>query len=669
VRLLALVLLTTVLWAAEQPPLVPTPLTWDAGRATLSTTLTRLAIGGNRVWLAAGIDDAVEAELPAVAGTWWDGVIVLCQAFALRPDEGEASDEQLELPGMPVPVGHGTLVLSSGHRPALQAIGGLLACAEADTSVRLWLRAEPRVGRGRLAWARAEAPSIEPGTNLLLEPAESDGNAPPAAVWQPNAALPPDARLVATVQTATVARWTASCQLTVGVTAQAQVRAEGQTISAIVLVDPAVTTWEGHPLPERRPLVAIAGPDALLQRAQFHLRQGETELATRGGGARNNDKGCTMMYRFLRAAPDGAVALTIDGRLVETPLRHELRLALPATRPIETAPLEAPARLAWEAGQRPLSQWLGLLSATGNPVLPEVGVDTTVQITLPTLRGVFWDGVLALSAATGLAPAQSSESALSGSAVRLVRRQLLAATVCGPVLLDAQRVQAQPGVLALRLRAILEPRLSEDAFAAPAFHWATWATDDLGRVHPLTTSTAEAATDPPGLPGDVVIRRGRREAEAPPAGGPLVVVHLAGSGARRLVLSGLLTLPRLRQWRAAADLVINQPSEVLLGPRAVELTALSAPTRIGANQSGPGLLLRGLHGVAAVQFSLTTSEGQVLEHPGEANRMGGGPLVRPWLGWCRIPGEGRLSAEIVASAALPPLVLPVSLSVPVPDGL
>jgi hypothetical protein len=70
-----------------------------------------------------------------------------------------------------------------------------------------------------------------------------------------------------------------------------------------------------------------------------------------------------------------------------------------------------------------------------------------------------------------------------------------------------------------------------------------------------------------------------------------------------------------------------------------------------------------------VRVSLTTPDGQPVENTREANRTGGGPGMRPWLGWCRIPPQGRVSAELVARAALAPLVLPVRLSVPVPDGL
>ncbi len=653
-RAFLLALLAALALGAE-PTAAPTPLRWEASRISLAGVLGRLAVGGNKVWLAEGLDDTIEAEMPAVDGVWWDGVVATCQAFSLRPDEGEPAEEQLDLPGMPVPIGHGTLVLSRGQLPGMQVAGGLLACAEGGGIVRLWLRAEPRVGRGRLAWGRGDAPVLIPDGGATLAAVESPESLAPAAAWRSSVPPPASARLTLAVQSASLARWTARCPLVVGETARPRVG--GEAIAAILLLDPAVTTWEGSALPERRPLVALSGPSAVLQRAQVRLFQGETELGTRGGGSRSSDTG-TVLYRYLRAAPDGAVELEIEGRAQEEPQRLLLNVPLPSlARTATAAPVEASSPLVWEAGTRPLAQWLALLAASGNPVLPEVGVDTSAAVTLPAVRGGFWDGVLAIANVTGLSPAMPTGGALSSGAVRLVERQRLASAVCGPLLLDAQRLDAPPGELVLRLHAALEPRLPEDGYAAPEFRWASWASDDQGRMHEVEQS--EEAGRAIELP----------EAETPVATGPAVVVRLAASGARHLELTGLVTLPRVRQWRCTADLAANEPAEVLLGPRAVELTALTVPTRIGGSQLGPGLLIRGLHGAAGVRFSLTTPDGQPIENAREANRTGGGPGIRPWLGWCRIPPQGRVSAELIARAALPPLVLPVRLRVPVPDGL
>jgi hypothetical protein len=305
-----------------------------------------------------------------------------------------------------------------------------------------------------------------------------------------------------------------------------------------------------------------------------------------------------------------------------------------------------------------LAQWLALLAASGNPVLPEVGVDTAAEVALPALRGGFWDGVLAIADATGLAPAMPGPAALSSGAVRLVRRQRLASAVCGPLLLDAERLDARPGELALRLRAAIEPRLPEDGYAAPRIQWATWASDDQGRLHEIEQT--EPKETEPGIEQAV--------ADAPPAAGPVVVVRVSSSAVRRLELHGLVTLPRVRLWRCTADLALNEPVEVLLGPRAVELTALTTPIRIGDSQVGPGLLIRGLHGAAGVRFSLASPDGQSIQNSREAGRTGGGPGLRPWLGWCSLPAQGRVSADLVARADLAPLVLPVRLSVPLPDG-
>ncbi len=77
-----------------------------------------------------------------------------------------------------------------------------------------------------------------------------------------------------------------------------------------------------------------------------------------------------------------------------------------------------------------------------------------------------------------------------------------------------------------------------------------------------------------------------------------------------------------------------------------------------------------MHGAASVQFSLTGEDGQSLEGSREANRMGGGQMtMRPWLGWCRVPPQGKMTAEVAVRAAQSPLILPLRLVVPVPDGL
>ncbi len=658
-RTLALVLLAAVALAAE-PATAGTPLHWEAGRVSLADALGRLTATGNRIWLTKQVDDATEAHVPAIDGVWWDGVIAVCKAFDLRPDSGEPSDDQLDLPGQPVPVGHGTLVLSRGHPPGLQAVGGLLAAADNDGSVRLWLRAEPRLPRGSLAWARADQPSVSPSRELALEPGDPAEEAPVAARWRPSAPLATEATLHVEVQVAAVSSWNARASLTAGETVRLE--ADGKAIAAVLLIDPAVTTWEGKVLPERRPLVALSGPSEMMQRAQYHLRQGDSELGSRGSGTRS-DQDSTVMYRYLRAAPEGTVDLEIEGRSLQSPLKMQLHLPLPAASSDPTSATEQPTRIVWEAAEKPLNQWLGVLAASGNPVLPEVGVDTSKPLAVAAVRGGFWDALLAVGTAAGLAPAFSVEAPISGGAVRLVDREVLASTASGPLLIEAQRLAGPPGQLALRLRLALEPHLSEDGFATPEFRWASWAVDEQGRHHDVESPT-EAN---PARQQLIVIMNGQRS-DAPQS--PTVVIQLIAPGARRVELSGLVTLPRLHLWRGSIELVADQPAELLLGDRAVEVTALSSQVRVGNSQVGPGLLLRGLQGVAGVQFSLVTIEGQALEQSRDANRLGGrGTAMAAWLGWCRIPPQGRVTAEIAARAALPPLVLPIRLSVPVPDGL
>lgn len=669
IRHLLLLLLALALAAGEDP--APTPLRWEAGKVQLSAALGRLAVGGNRVWLADGVDDTIEAQLPAVAGVWWDGVIAVCRAFDLRPDEGEAADEQGEQAGTPVPIGHGTLVLSPGRPPSLQAAGVLLAALEAEGGLRLWLRAEPRLPRGRFAWGRAETPVIEGQAAITMEAAEAAVHLPPAAAWRPSAPLAPEAQLSVAVQTAVLERWTARTTLKAGETVR--FTAAGQELLAILALENTPPAWEGQNLAERRPLVAVLGPALLLGKAQYRLRQGENELGSRGSSSRTGEDGRTAMFRYLRAAPDGAVELEMEGREQSASQRCALRLPVPAPAP-SAALAELPTRVSWEAGKRPLREWLALLAAGGNPVLPEVGIDTAQPVAVPAVQGGFWDALQAIATAAGLGPAPPS-GLFGGGAVRLLQRPVATTSaVSGPLLVIAQAVPAGRGEVSMQLRLGLEPRLPEDGFGPPEFRWASWAVDEQGRAHevagqqvgpqPGTSTRMMMVGQAQMMVTSAVEEGGARTAL------PQVTVRLGAAGAKRLQLDGLITLPRLRVWRGTTELVADQPSEMLLGSRAIELTALTSAQRLGNTQAGPGLLLRGVHGAASVQFSLVTAEGETLEAPREANRLGGmQPGARPWLGWCRIPPQGRMTAEVAVRAARQPLVLPVRLTIPVPDGL
>lgn len=651
-----LALLAMALLAAD--PAAPTPLRWPAGRVALGDAVARLEVGGNRVWLGAGVDDRAEAELPAVDGVWWDGVVAVCQAFRVRPDDGDPSDERLDGPGIAVPVGHGTVVLCRGSPPAMQVAGSLLAVVEHDAGIGLWLRAEPRLARGQLAWGRAEDAGLEPAVESFEAQEPQPDSERGLALWHAPEPLPEHTRFHAALRVASLARWNASTPLTAG--KDMQIDLDGRTITVVLLTTAEVTTWQGAQLPERRPILAIALPGDLAQNPQLRLRSGEAELAMRNGGGRSGGTdGRQVLLRYPRALAEGPLELQLEGRRPQDMRKLDIRVELPAPGADRSQPpAESPARLAWEAGTAPLSQWLQRLNATGNPVMPEMGVDTAAAITVPAVHGTFWDGVIAVGRAAGLAPAIDPGTGIAGGAVRLVRRPFPPAAACGPFLVVASGIEALPGMVDITLRCLAEPRLPAEGFAAPNAAWASWAEDQDGGAHPCTALPAGPATTQPVQ---------RRNGEEPP---PLQArIRLARSGLNRLDLSGMLYVPRVRIWRASVEAAPGQPAEVLLGDRAVEVSTLAAPIQVGGSQWGPGIVVRGLAGAHSLHYAVVGSDGVAPEQGGDANRMGGPAPGRPWLAWCRIPPEGKLGIELAAQAALPPVAVPVRLGIPLPEGL
>lgn len=591
-----------------------------------------------------------------------DGVAAVCAAYGLRPDEGDPAEERLDGQGIPVPLGHGTVVLSFGHAPELRTAGSIAVALEAESDLRLWLRAEPRLQRGLLAWGRIESPSLAPG-GALEGPLDPSSDPEAGAVrWRLPAGLGA-ATFAATVQVAAMGRWQATATLEAG--REVPIDLHGQRGLAILITAADQTSWQGMKLPERRPLLAVALPQELSQGASLRLRAGEADVILRNGGAGVSEDGRQIQMRYPRNAPDGALELRLEGRSNQASQRIEVSMRVPSAASAPPAPQpEAAAPLRWQAASEPLSSWLQRLTATGNPVLVEVGVDTTAVIAMPALSGQFWDGVLALCRASGLAPAISDGEGVGGGAVRLVRRPLPAMAACGPFLVVVDDVQAGRGNVSALLRCQAEPRLQPESFGAPSVAWATWAVDGEGGSHPLA--------QPPGTePAREILvqRRGNAIRSEEPARRLAAAVQLVHPGVRSLELPGMLFVPRIRTWRGSAEAQVGQPIEVLLGGRAVEVVAHAAPVAIGGNPWGPGLVLRGLAGAQSLQYAVVGSDGTPIDQAGEANRMGGNGPGRPWLAWCRVPPEGRITVNLAANASLPPLSLPFRVRIQLPEGL
>lgn len=656
-RCLALLALVAIL-AAGDDVLAATPLRWAAGPATLAEAVARLHADGNRVLLADGLDGQAPADLPALDGVWWDGVAAICAAWKLRPDPGEpAPARRNRASSAQVPVGHGTLLLLPGPTPGLQVHDGLLAIATADaTRVTLALRAEPRVPRGSIAWGQIASATLEPGGDDRLGEAEPDSA---VLAWQLLRTVPPGARLAVAAEVAPSQAWQRETELTAG--KDVAITIGEQTLTAALLTDAGQTEWQGEPIGERRPLLAVAGPAALLEGLRVELTADGAEVGSRGGGQRRNNERASL-YRYLRAVPEGRLVLTLAGRS-DGPSRP-LAIAVPLPPPVRAdRPTEAPTPFACAAGTAPLSRWLQALSASGNPVLAEVGLDVSLAVTMPAVDGAWWDGVLALCRAAGLAPAPPTTGPIGDGALRLVKRPLPAVAACGPVLVLATREESPAGLVVLRLHLLTEPRLPAGTFTAPQANWATWAMDEMQTPHPLAV---EEQSQRAAMIVHIGNGRFMESVQGAAAGGLRASVRLVRPEAQRLELSGLLSLGRRREFNGATVLAAGGTAELALGDRVVELTALAAPTRIDGQTFPAGVLARGLHGFDNLRHSIAPLGA---EGAGDSSTTSGQRFdSQPRLLHGPVPAQGEVEVRLAVATETAPLVLPLRLVVPVADG-
>ena len=128
----------------------PSPVSWPAGRVALKTILGHVRQDGNQVLLELGVDESRELELPAFAGSFWEGLLTLCRAYDLtilatdRPapmaddhddnlEQGAAAATAIAVDGGPVCLGH-----ARSGRPGIErmhACGPLLTVLDASDEV------------------------------------------------------------------------------------------------------------------------------------------------------------------------------------------------------------------------------------------------------------------------------------------------------------------------------------------------------------------------------------------------------------------------------------------------------------------------------------------------------------------------------------------------------
>lgn len=561
------------------------PLTLAAGRATLADAVALLAATGNATALAAGTDGAATAELPALTGTYWQGVVALCTAFDLVPEAGEGADRSEDSgrfgtrdnEGAPVIPQGGPLVLARREptrpRPLLLAAGALLvevqtllisqrrgAAPERSGDLALGFRLEPHVPTDAVGATLVRWRNVEDGAQRKLEWSETrGGNRGSAEHALLHLVRLPERLPVIALGGEAVVQALEPTVITAGLVLGASAKAEiiGQEVSMRLLAE-GETTANG----QRGPGLALSVPTTLLgTRPKVLVTAGGQPLTFNPQGSQWSGGRIELFYRGPKLG-EGEHRVSVSGVAALKQVRLPLQLALPleglpAGEPPAAGGLELqiPTRLSWPAGRHKLNEAVKLL-AGANQVLLELGADERKEADLPAFAGTFWEGVIALCRAYDLAVLPPSQvvgvdqqtdddgeahatAFVTGGPLclgprRAGRRGVESCQASGILLMGVDDValvtsQGLDGIsrradIAYRLR--LEPRFDASLVGSAAVSWTSLAGFHGGQ--PLVVEESSAVrSDERGMQ---LVRVGRRVVRVPADGRERAPVNPGSSG-------------------------------------------------------------------------------------------------------------------------------------------
>lgn len=639
-----------------------TPLTLPAGRTSLKEALAALAATGNPTTLATGVDGAVQAEVPAMAGTYWQGVIALCAAFDLVPEPGEGADRSEDSgrfgtrdnEGAPVVPQGGPLVLArrdpARPRPLLLAAGSLLVevpvllisqrrgtAPERSGDLALGFRFEPRVPTDAVGATLAHWRTVEDGAGRKLEWSETRGGNRGAEQALLHLVHLPERLPVIALNGEVVVQALEPTSISTGLLIGGSARGEviGQEVTMRLLGDGEATANN-----QKGPGLALSVPTTLLgTRPKVQVTAGGQPLVFNPQGSQWSGGRIDLFYRGPKLG-EGEHRITVSGvaalKQIRLPVQATLQLdGLPTGEPSTTSGLELqiPTRVTWPAGRRKLNEAVKLL-AGANQVLLELGADERKEADLPAFDGTFWEGVIALcrtydlavlppSQVVGVDPRQVDDegeaqaaSYVAGGplclgARRAGRRGVESCQASGILLMGVDDValvisQGLDGIsrradIAYRLR--LEPRFDASLVGSAAISWTSLAGFHAG--HPLVVEENTAARgDERG--NTQFVRVGRRVVRVPVDGRERPAVNPGSSGS--VTVTGLpadsvpLTLSGL------ATLSLRRPVRLEL--------PLAPGGRVLARVGGRTLVVR--LATNGVDEQPTNRAGVIVEFGGEA---------------------------------------------------
>jgi hypothetical protein len=630
--------------------LAPTALAWPGGHLTAGEAVALLAASGNPTLLIDPQDAARMADLPALSGNYWQGVVAVCTAFDLAMELSEGMDQTEDNGRYGNRDNNGTAIMTTGGpvmlrgqaagtvHPLYVPCGPVLAevvgfdlhqrqgaVTNRTADVRLTFRLEPRVLSTQVGTTLVSWKSVEDqfGRRLTWTDA-AGGTRGDVNTLSLSEVQERFAGCTLTGQLLIQTLEPVSLNATVKLGDKARTELLGQEVS-LRLLGEGETTPNG----QRGPGFSLSVPTAVLgTRPKLNVTVGGQPLKFNNQGSSWSGGRIELFYRGPKQL-DGVYVVTLAGQAalqqVTVPLRLPITLdKLPRTEhPFPVGlDLQIPTHLHWEAGECAVAEAVKRLGPA-NQVLLELGADERRRATLPAFEGNFWEGVLVICRAfelTILPPSQTVQSTddngqnaptcITGGPLCLGKRQgdrpgIDAFQASGILLmgLDALTVVTNQGLsgvtrqaeLSYRLR--LEPRLDPSLIGSAMISWTSLAVSREGR--PLVVEEP-VAPDAEGQQNSSFrfMRVGRRmvrvsangvvgDTDGTPVSGHVTVSGLS-SESTPLRLSGQVSVHLFRPARAELSLKVGGRAVAKMGDRSVMLKMFSAADddEGGNNRSG-----------------------------------------------------------------------------------
>lgn len=633
--------------------------TWKAtlivlpdGKRTLGELVELCSAGGFAVRLDDGVDPTQTVEFPGFKGTGWEAVLQVATWFELDLRPGaEQTGEQWWAGGQEghsVPWQSGAVVLVPAHGPTLprHANGGVLVeiadaalrrVGDAETAtldLALRLRLEPRsdelaVTDARIAWTTVTVD----GRAMAVQPAPNDAEQVGRLRVGDIVGEVPFVALRGIARIAIHEPFVLDLELAPGDTAVVPL---GDQQARISLLDRDQAQAAG----KRAACVVVTYPGQVLQGPfEISVHDGEQTIAAQGTAARHDFNADSEQVQYLAGLGAAQHRVSVRGlrRLGSVSQEIEAALDLGAFAALAQPgiPPGAATRVVLAAGETTLAAAVAALRQSGNEVLLDLGVDTSITATLVAYDGPFWGAAVQVAQRFGLdllppalpvaaeptgrrrsstATTTQGDVRFAGGPARLGRRTEGLAppmerfSACGPLLIEVVRSHGlttrtltgshREQVVELRLR--LEPLLTDAAVTDGTVWWASMA-------------------------GDANVRPGVPTGLTPPEA-PLVAVTLTGLTPGPVRLDGMVGFRLQERLNATTTLRLGGSATVLLADAPV--TVSLGPVRDGEQM---GLTLRYQRDrLERLEPMVADAEGRVQEARGRSSRSSNRMVDEQW---------------------------------------